>query len=255
MKIITVGINERKDHVMWKILIIIMVFSIIPSVFAEVYINCAEGDIGWFLINYDATNETELVSGFGLDIIATDANFVAVEYIAGSTYNIYPGSIVIEDNVVIEDGNAIAPADARDALGGLGTSGVTLEMAALYDHDDANQAPPASGTLVKLQVDGFTDISIFPNIRRDSVVLEDGTTADAIYYSCTNWWVPPCWKFPCFPYGDYNGDSFLTFNPDVQILIDNWDGYDAFADHNKDGYITFSGDVQPLIDHWVSGCP
>jgi len=63
-----------------------------------------------------------------------------------------------------------------------------------------------------------------------------------------------CWCNPCFPCGDSDGDGFLTFNPDVQILIDNWGGYHPCADFNRDGFITFSGDVQVIIDNWDTGC-
>jgi len=70
------------------------------------------------------------------------------------------------------------------------------------------------------------------------------------------WGIWGCWRFPCFEYGDYDGDGFITYNEDVLPLINAWGNYyDPCCDKNMDGNITFVDDVQPLIDNWATGCP
>jgi len=67
---------------------------------------------------------------------------------------------------------------------------------------------------------------------------------------------PYCWCCDCFRYGDYDCDGYITFNEDVQPLINCWGNYyDPCCDKNMDGNITFVDDVQPLIDNWATGCP
>lgn len=245
---------------MKKLVILLAILALAAPVFADVTVTCEDGGDGWAVISYDATDEEDLVSGFGLDVNADDANIIAIEYVAGSPYNIYPGTIQIDSNGIAEDGNAVAPYDpcdqfAEDTLEGLGTSGVTLEMAALYDRDEAELAPDANGVLVKLQVDKDCTVYITLNDRRGGVVLEDASAATVADSCCSVTAGPACWNHPCFPFGDSNADGFLTFDPDVQIIIDNWGGYAACADHDKDGFLTFTEDVQPIIDNWSTGCP
>ena len=80
-------------------------------------------------IGYEVTNGSELPVGFGLDIrLSNGATFNSV--VSSSTYfPIYPGSVIINPSGEITDyGTPIANASYPGTLGGIGTSGVTIEM-------------------------------------------------------------------------------------------------------------------------------
>jgi hypothetical protein len=243
---------------MKKLVTLFAILALAIPALAAVDVTCADqGDnSGWFTISYDASGEAELVSGFGLDVTTDGANIVEIEYVAGSPYNIYPGTIVISGGAVAEDGNAVAPSDACEALGGLGTTGVTLEMAALYDRDDANLAPAASGALVKLKLDASGEVTLGLNDRRGGVVLEDAVAANVPAAGCSVSAGPGCWR-GCQPCGDFNNDGIIS-PADASGLIAAWspNPYEACADFNHDGIIS-PADASILIAHWSpnENCP
>jgi hypothetical protein len=71
----------------------------------------------------------------------------------------------------------VAPAGDRDALGAIGSGGITVEMGSLY----AATAPGTSGNLFDVNVAGHgavnSTLSLAVNATRGSIVLEDGSTA------------------------------------------------------------------------------
>jgi hypothetical protein len=243
---------------MKKLVTLFAILALVAPVLADVSVTCLDdgNNDGWFTISYDASGESELVSGFGLDVTTDGANIVAIEYIAGSPYNIYPGTIVISGGAVADDGNAIAPSDACEALAGLGSTGVTLEMAALYDRDDTGAAPADSGALVKLQLDASGQVSINLNDRRGGVVLEDAAAATVAASNCdvVVFSGPACKSAPCYPCGDADASGFISFG-DIQVVLDAFPPlpYEACADLDESGFISF-GDIQVVLDNWTTGC-
>ena len=98
-------------------------------------------------IGYEVISGSEMPVGFGLNIsLSAPATFWKV--VSASPYfPIYPGTIVIHTGELQDFGTPIAPRCCYpDALGGLGTSGVTIEMGMLgkplrltsYDPRDFN---------------------------------------------------------------------------------------------------------------------
>ena len=89
-------------------------------------------------IRYDFS-DANLPRAFGLDITVTDGNIIACtaemvgecnDVVQG--YGIFPGTINIAGDGTINDwGSPVAVAVAGDALGPLGTAGLTKEMGAL----------------------------------------------------------------------------------------------------------------------------
>jgi hypothetical protein len=125
-------------------------------------------------IAYDASGETELVRAFALDItVDSGATIDAVAW-TNPDYDIYPGSIVIDAGGNVTDwGSPIASQSdyPGDTLGGLGTSGVTIEMGSLYAQGET--PPAASGNLITLTVSGSPCVTITENVIRGGVVMED----------------------------------------------------------------------------------
>ena len=84
-------------------------------------------------VGYEITSGSTLPVGFGLDIaLSNEATFQNVASVS-SYFPIYPGTVVINPGTgEIDDyGTPIAPPMAPGSLGGLGTSGVTVEMGVL----------------------------------------------------------------------------------------------------------------------------
>jgi hypothetical protein len=159
---------------MKKFSLIVAVLLLAAPALAQVDITCECAD-GVVTISYDAGTDT--VRAFALDITVAGGTITgydtAVTY--DPNYNIYPGSISIVDGEVNDLGTPIGdPNDHVDTKAGLGTDAVTIEMGALYDLGGA--APPSSGQLIKLMVDGGTTVTIEENDARGGVVLTDGST-------------------------------------------------------------------------------
>jgi hypothetical protein len=104
--------------------------------------------------------------------------------------------------------------------------------------------------IVKVSLDDLRGGIVGDNI---TVSVPDMTEVGTIV--CGNL-EPECWGYACFAKGDVNGDGQLTYNGDVQALINAWNSgtYDPCVDFNKDGVITYTGDVQVLINNWTIGC-
>lgn len=260
---------------MKKLLALIAVFALTAPVFAaegdpNVLITCdADGTVSYQLLDEDGSNPglANLMRGIALDITvdggatidaisdydAEDDAVPADSTQIGTGYVVYMGSIqfAADPNYVSSFGDPVAPNTDPDALGGLGTSGITVEMGSLYP--EGGTAPPTSGVLFKLTVSGPCNMTIAANTTRGGCVLEDGSPANVISSGCEVG-EGDCWTFDCFDCGDTNGDCAITFAGDVQTIINAWPAsgfpYNKCADINKDGSITFAGDVQVLINKW-----
>jgi hypothetical protein len=231
-----------------------------------------------------ATTKGEKVRAFALDITVDKGVILKIsDFLRGEStaqklgYGIFPGSfrhhITVNPDtgeVATWDVNDYTPvADPCDypndslggksTLGGLGTSGITVEMGALYypTDDSSPNAPLSQGTLFKLTLSDSTKLTVKLNEARGGIVLTnpdavadvDLTGASGIVIAGSNSssltltsssaeyaeWVavgkPICWTYPRQCHGDADGlkegDAktgyyYVGFN-DLSILQAAWE--------------------------------
>jgi hypothetical protein len=233
-------------------------------------------------IGYTST-EGERIRAFALDITVTDGNIIDVnenDYAVGDDnggYGIFPGSFAaapiavnpttgMVDNWAVAGYSPVAPAGDPDALPGIGTSGVTIEMGSLYDTAAPSQT---AGTLCSVTVDeNVTELCVTANAIRGNVVLESaaevqdlvlpdtpgvtclkiGTECFPSSFSTYNDWVtygkPLCWcntandpaatgDYQCDGDGDGKTEGALkyrVFSKDLGVLVASWKQKIATAD-------------------------
>ena len=232
------------------VFVLITLLFAVPAL-AEVGITCSPGGV----ISYDATSEGGTkVRAFSLKItVDPDVNITGISGL-NTEYDIYPGTIKIVDGNVIEVGTPVASPNAPDKPGQLGASSIIIEMGSLYD-PDIEPGPPATGDLLTISVSAECNVTIAPDtLLRGGVVMEGGTVAEVNSPGAVISGGPACWNWDCQPYGDADGDGFLTLS-DVQVLLTAWTGdYNPCCDFDHDGFIT-SSDVQVLLAYWSTGCP
>jgi hypothetical protein len=229
-----------------------------------------EGDLA--AIKY--ATDGEKVRAFALDItvdkgvITGISNFIRGESTAANPgYGIFPanfGRYITVDpdtgevaNWDVNDYTPVADPCDPGALGGLGTSGITVEMGALYypTDDSSPNAPPNSGTLFKLTLSESASVTVALNEVRGGVVLTDpdvaaqvdleqatgaavggGAGADLLPASHPDYseWVavgkPRCWAYPRQCHGDADGLSegsktgyHYVGNNDLNVLVKAWE--------------------------------
>ena len=281
---------------MRKLMLIVAAMLIAAPALATVEIGVTDLGGGEAAITYNCA-AGEDVRAFALDITIDNGtiddvkDFNTGESTApGGGYGIFPGSfrdIIVPSAPDFDDPNyvPVAPSGDPDALGGLGTAGITVELGSLYV--DAN-SPGGSGTLLVIVTsDGDCNVCVVVNSSRGSVVLEDANAAttnlplspcvligpagcyptDITHYAD---WIalgePECW---CTPYqcdGDADGVTFgllkrRVWNADYDLLVDNW-GLQAGAvgfnpctdfDHKSFGLLkrrVWDADYDILVAHW-----
>ena len=276
---------------MRKIVLVLVAFALAAPAFGTVAITATDEGGGNVAINYDVTGTK--VRAFALNI-TVDAGVIddVCDYHVGESnnaakgYGIFMGSINIDPvtGAVISYGSPVGVGPC--ALGGIGTTGITIEMGSLYE--DGN-APPDIGTLCKIHVTAETcNLNVTAeDVCRGGVVLENGLTVapDLSAFPVAigecfpsdhpdyDEWVlmdrPECWCFPRQCRGDANGEKdgtlikYWVSSVDLGILIANWldaQGTDpahlcADFNHKLDGtlikYRTSSVDLGILIDNWL----
>ena len=109
---------------------------------------------------------------------------------SGKGFGIFPASfarVINADFNNFDDANytpVAHPCDLPgDTLGGLNTSGVTLELGSLYV--GAPNKPTSPSTLARLKVSGSCTMCIATNVGRGKIVLEDGNEPNALSAPCT----------------------------------------------------------------------
>jgi hypothetical protein len=247
---------------MRKIIFVMVAAMLTSPVWAAVSINVTNLDDGRAAIEYSGT---ERVRAFALDI-TVDAG--AIEAISGfavgddnNGYGIFPANfsrhITVDPTTgevsdwAIEGYTPVADADDPGALGGLGTSGITIEMGSLY----STKAPPLAGTLCILTCSEACNMTVTLNATRGNVVLEDASEAVVDLAGATakpvgaavpvvpvgsfigtqaDQWMsvgqPACWVASLNPrqcHGDADGQSqgpqkFWVSTNDLDILIAAW---------------------------------
>jgi len=214
-------------------------------------------------INYDVTGEPNKVAAFAIDIavdggavITAITNFhTGVSVSGGAGYGIFPANfdryITVNGNGDVDDWTPAAytpAAEAGDkgALGGIGTSGITIELGALYKGD--GNAPADSGTLCTIAVDKSCFADLEGNAIRGAVVLEgagaptgvtyvDGAiggecfpASDAAYNDWVSFGKPECWCLKTQCYGDTDGviegtpksGLYRVHYEDLNVLLAAW---------------------------------
>jgi hypothetical protein len=228
---------------MKKILFLLVALMFAAPAFASVDITIAQdaGNDCIAIISFDASSEPNLVRAFALDISAdNDANIIGVTLLS-TDYVIHPGTIVIDTSGNVTDyGTPVAPESdlPSDTLGGIGTGGVTIEMASLYAPvgPSSPNAPAPSGQLVSVEVDKECTLTIAANVSRAgstgvvmespdevvtvnlpaglsmtgcNVVSECLKDTSAEYTAWDSWGKPDCWCYKKQCKGDINGALFL----------------------------------------------
>jgi len=216
-------------------LVVAMLLVVAAPAWARVDITCTNaGKV--VTVNYTVVGDPNKVSGFGLDItVDSGAKIIDVSnyplVATNGKYWVYPGSIDIVDGEVNDVGSPVADPNSAGALGGIGTSGITVEMGALYSPtgDSSPNSPPGtktgglwtcSGTLLSFTVDKECCVTITENATRGGVVPTDpdqnpdvnapkfcivgcfpnvGGTYPAQYADWVTMGSPPCWCAK--PYG------------------------------------------------------
>lgn len=180
---------------MKKMILALAVIMFATPAWATVTIIATDLGGGIVAIDY-SSDDAMLVRAFALDItvdagtITNIGNFEIGD--DNSAYGIFPANfsryIVVDPSTgEVSDWsvNGYTPvADGNDpgALGGLGTSGITIEMGSLY----VNNAPAKQGRLCTVTCSETCNLSVTPNAIRGNVVLEDATEATLNLIGATN---------------------------------------------------------------------
>jgi hypothetical protein len=216
-------------------------------------------------VNYTST-EGELIRAFALDITATDGNIIDVnDYAIGDDnngYGIFPGSFAAApiavnpttgqvDNWAVAGYSPVAPAGDPDALPGIGTSGVTIELGSLYDTASPSQT---AGMLCTITVDeDVTEVCVTANAIRGNVVLESAAEVQNLVMG-------PCWTPPdvgCIPAGHGNYAMWTTLGkPPCWCGPPNGSGFQCRGD--ADGvdsgmpfkYQVYLNDLSIMVNNW-----
>lgn len=282
---------------MRKIIVALAVVMIATPGWAAIAITAT--DLGGGVVGIDYSG-TELARAYALDIVVTAGTITAIgDYKVGDDnngYGIFPANfsryITVLANGQVEKWDVnnytpVAPADSPGALGGLGTAGITIEMASLY----VTKAPPLKGRLCTITCSESCRLTITTNATRGNVVLENATQATVDLAGATNvpvtigtvlaftgahpeeWEAvgkPDCWIASLNPrqcLGDADGASqgrqnFWVSTNDLDILIAAWNkpfelltGNQICADFNhlsqgREKFRVSTNDLDILIASW-----
>ena len=241
---------------MKKIILTLVVLLLAVPASAEVFVNCAADppdSNGWVTISYDASGEVELPRAFALNILVTDgAAIVDVNDTINAFYTVNPGTIQIdsETGIVTDEGTAVAPGGDPESCSG-DANCITIEMGSLYV--GVANAPPDTGDLLRIQVDGNCDVVITGNTLRGDIVLEDVTVAEVNAPGCevndmdcyegvnpTKWaelGKPESWCCTNQPNGDATGDGVVNVFDLIALKFAISGAYDCRVDFTHDGSI------------------
>jgi len=249
--------RRKEGCIMRKISLILVVLLMAAPAWADVAITCSnEGNE--VTVSYAVTGEPNKVRAFALDIVVdSGATITGVNDDVNPYYTIYPGSIEIAGGEVTNDGNAVAdPCDyPSDTQPGVGSSGITVEMGALYSPtgDSSPNSPPNSGDLLVFYVDNECNVTITQNGTRGGVVLTN-PSVEIVSFTSPGYHV----VLDCFP------GSYSTYNDWVALGKPNcWCGIygtpqwpyqcDGDADNATEGiskYRVYNKDLNQVVACW-----
>jgi len=285
---------------MRKMTLTLVVALLATPAWATVTITATDLGGGVVAIDY-SSDEAKLVRAFALDITVDNGTIDAIADFAvgddNNGYGIFLANFsryitVDPDTGEVSDWSAagytpVADGSDAGALGGLGTSGITIEMASLYD----TKAPGNEGRLCTVTCSDSCKLSIALNATRGNVVLEDATEPTVDLTGATNVQVnigqvitysgphkdewlavgsPECWISSINPrqcHGDADGASqgkqqYWVSTNDLDILIAAWNkpleslsGNQICADFDnlpqgKQQYRVSTNDLDILIANW-----
>jgi hypothetical protein len=170
---------------MKRMIVVLAVLLMAAPAMAEVTITAEDEGGGVVVIKMNNDEATGKVRAIALDInltggaVFTDVNDINTEY------NIYPGSIVIDpcdplnpgDGVITYYGSPVCDNSYPGTEGGIGTAGLTIEMASLYETTAPDQTDV---TLCRVVVDGDCELCITENTIRGGIVMENPAAASDV---------------------------------------------------------------------------
>ena len=257
---------------MRKMILILVIVIFTTSAWATVTITATDLGGGVVAIDY-LSDDAVLVRAFALDISVDAGTITNIDdFKIGDENNGYGIFLANFSRYIIVDAatgevsdwavtgyTPVADCNDPGALGGLGTSGITIEMGSLY----VNNAPAKQGRLFTVTCSETCKLSITPNATRGNVVLEDATEANLDLTGATDIQVtvaqaaqinvfaplaqvsprytgphadqwetvgkPACWCANINPrqcYGDadgtFQGDQYWVYTNDLDILVAAW---------------------------------
>lgn len=153
-----------------------------------VVISCVSEPNNVVKINYDSSDETILPIAFALDVTVDNGAVISkvFDYKTGDStkaspgYGIFPHTMQFDPSGNVSNwGTPNVDGTVAGALGGVGTSGVTLQMTTRYK-GDAN-APLVKGTLCRILVDtkgaSTVNVKAVQNNSGGGVVLKNASAA------------------------------------------------------------------------------
>lgn len=158
------------------VLMLIAVSMLAMPALASVTISCVDNGNCTFNIVSTST-ETGNIRAFALNVSVDGGQTIMAGSNWNASYNVCPGSYVSSSNL----GTPICNGSKYPGtLGGLTTSGVTLEMASLYA--PGQPAPGKTGVVLgTLTVSGACNVTLAANtIRGGSVIMEDPTATPTV---------------------------------------------------------------------------
>ena len=154
-------------------------------------------DLGGGLVAIDySSDDPVLVRAFALDISVDTGTITDISDfkigVDNNGYGIFPANfsryIIVDPSTgevsdwTVDSYTPVADGNDPGALGGLGTSGITIEMGSLYE----THAPAKQGRLCTVTCSETCNLSVTPNAIRGNVVLEDASEAALNLNGATN---------------------------------------------------------------------
>lgn len=198
---------------MKKTLICLAVLMLAMPSLASVAITCTyDSGTQQVAVHYNNT-ETGNVRAFALNITIDGTGTFTAGSGWSTSYNVCPGSYVSSSSL----GSPICDATKfSGTLDGIGTNGVTIEMASLYA--SPQPAPAKSGILGYLTVSGCGDVTVAANtIRGGAVIMEDPTLTPTVTLSGVTVDGPGCTD-TCNCPGDVDADTYVSLY-DLDALV------------------------------------
>jgi hypothetical protein len=189
--------------------LVLAVILITSPAKAAVYINCTDLGNGVIEFSYDFSEEPVRIRVFAFDIRVSSGRITSVGNLS-PYYWVYPGSIEISPSGEIVD-FGMPVCSGFCAIGGLGKSAMTIEMASLYAPvgPTSPNAPPPTGVLFTFTISEACNITIEANVcmaGTTGVVFEDPVHTATVYAPGLQGALPPV------P-GEYGGGSGSEADP------------------------------------------
>ncbi len=180
---------------------------------------------------------------FALNITVSDGNIANVtpSFVGeGPGYGIFPGTIDINDSTGVVDDDGVPVAEVADLPGdtlpGIGSDGVTIELASLY----TGAAPPNDGTLCTIRIDKTASCNVLLalNVGRGGIVKEDKLPATYTLINGSMTLAPPTYTISGTISGSGQNSGVLMDLSTGTDVTSNGGTYAATVDPGWTGTIT-----------------